>query len=68
MHCTAKQVFSKMDNLLHQKLWRWAKRRHPNKSQKWIKTSISIDTITKTGLLVFGKIGKKNPYLDIYRG
>ena len=37
MHCAAKQVFSKMDNLLHQKLWRWAKRRHPNKSQKWIK-------------------------------
>jgi RNA-directed DNA polymerase len=33
----AKQAYSRMDNLLFQALWRWAKRRHPNKSLEWIR-------------------------------
>lgn len=36
-HCVAKKVFNNLDHWLHQKLWRWAKRRHPNKSLKWVK-------------------------------
>jgi RNA-directed DNA polymerase len=30
------KIFSKMDHLLFQKLWVWAKRRHPKKGRKWI--------------------------------
>lgn len=30
------EIFSKMDHLLFQKLWVWAKRRHPKKGRKWI--------------------------------
>ena len=33
----AKQAYSRMDYLLFHALWRWAKRRHPNKSLDWIK-------------------------------
>ncbi|NES06556.1 MAG: RNA-dependent DNA polymerase, partial [Okeania sp. SIO2F4] len=33
----SKKVFSKMDKLLYNRLWRWASRRHPNKSAKWVK-------------------------------
>ncbi|NEQ73090.1 MAG: group II intron reverse transcriptase/maturase [Okeania sp. SIO2C9] len=33
----SKKVFSKMDSLLWKRLWRWASRRHPNKSAKWVK-------------------------------
>ncbi|EPH0299069.1 TPA: group II intron reverse transcriptase/maturase [Pseudomonas aeruginosa] len=33
----AKQTFSRMDNRVFLKLWRWAKRRHPNKSLDWIR-------------------------------
>ena len=33
----AKQAFSKVDYEVFQSLWRWAKRRHPNKSMQWIK-------------------------------
>ncbi|WP_248799940.1 group II intron reverse transcriptase/maturase, partial [Pseudomonas sp. MWU13-2105] len=33
----AKQTYSRMDNLLFHALWRWAKRRHPNKSLRWIR-------------------------------
>ena len=32
----SKEVFSRMDNLLFWKLFRWGKRRHPNKTGKWI--------------------------------
>ncbi|WP_293117871.1 group II intron reverse transcriptase/maturase [Okeania sp. SIO1I7] len=33
----SKEVFRKIDNLLWKRLWRWASRRHPNKSAKWVK-------------------------------
>jgi RNA-directed DNA polymerase len=33
----SKEVFSKIDNLLWKRLWRWASRRHPNKSATWVK-------------------------------
>lgn len=33
----AKQTFSKLDYLIHWRLWRWAKRRHPKKSATWIR-------------------------------
>nr|WP_307785910.1 group II intron reverse transcriptase/maturase [Okeania sp. KiyG1] len=33
----SKEIFSKIDNLLWIRLWRWVSRRHPNKSAKWVK-------------------------------
>lgn len=33
----AKQAFSRLDWLLHWRLWRWAKRRHPKKNADWIR-------------------------------
>ncbi|AKV07267.1 DNA polymerase [Pseudomonas fluorescens NCIMB 11764] len=33
----AKQAYSRMDNQIFHALWRWAKRRHPNKSLEWIR-------------------------------
>lgn len=35
-HVVSKTIFSKMDHWLWEKLWRWSKRRHPNKSRRWI--------------------------------
>jgi len=34
----AKETFSKIDYNTWEMLWRWAKRRHPNKSKSWIVT------------------------------
>lgn len=31
------ETFRKMDHLLFGALWRWSKRRHPNKGKRWIK-------------------------------
>jgi len=32
----SKEIFSKLDSIVWNMLWRWAKRRHPNKSKTWI--------------------------------
>lgn len=36
-HVVSKVTFKKMDHAIFQSLWRWAKRRHPNKSKEWIR-------------------------------
>lgn len=36
-HCAAKDTFAKVRHAQWQMLWSWAKRRHPNKSSKWVK-------------------------------
>lgn len=36
-HVCSKKTFNKIDHLLFMALWKWAKRRHPNKSVKWVK-------------------------------
>jgi RNA-directed DNA polymerase len=35
-HVVSKVPFAKMDHAIFQALWRWAKRRHPNKRPGWI--------------------------------
>ena len=34
---SAKQAYSRMEHLIFRKLWRWSKRRHPQKSAVWVK-------------------------------
>jgi RNA-directed DNA polymerase len=36
-HCAASRTFRKVRHAQWQMLWNWAKRRHPNKSKKWVK-------------------------------
>ena len=36
-HVCSKDTFSSVDWLIWPKVWRWAKRRHPNKRAEWIK-------------------------------
>lgn len=38
-HCNqvAKATFNKVDHFIWEQLWRWACRRHPNKSRRWVK-------------------------------
>ena len=33
----AKMAFNRMDHLIHRAIWRWAKRRHPNKRVDWVR-------------------------------
>jgi len=36
-HVVSKRTFSKIDKEIYQALWRWAKRRHPKKGNRWIR-------------------------------
>ena len=36
-HIVAKATFTKLDNYLFQLLWKWAVRRHPQKTRHWVK-------------------------------
>ena len=36
-HIVAKKTFGWIDFRIWQMLWRWARRRHPNKGEKWVK-------------------------------
>lgn len=33
----AKQAYTRMEHLVVKRLWRWSKRRHPNKGRDWVK-------------------------------
>jgi RNA-directed DNA polymerase len=35
-HGASKRTFERLDHDIHWQLWRWVKRRHPNKSAKWL--------------------------------
>jgi RNA-directed DNA polymerase len=48
--CSA-EIFSNMKNMMYQKLLKWAKRRHPNKSAKW--TVNKYWRIKETGKWIF---------------
>ena len=36
-HCIATRAFSRVDTELWRKLWRWCRRRHPQKGARWVK-------------------------------
>jgi len=36
-HICSKKIFGKVDHAIFKALWQWAKRRHPNKSKRWIR-------------------------------
>lgn len=36
-HVVSAKVFQSVDHAIFQSLWRWAKRRHPNKGVRWVK-------------------------------
>jgi RNA-directed DNA polymerase len=37
-HICSKETFGKVDHAIFKVLWHWAKRRHPNKSKRWIRS------------------------------
>ena len=52
----SKEIFIKTDNLLWKRLWRWASRRHPNKSATWVKKKyFSNVKVTRNWVLNDGK-------------
>ncbi len=45
----AKRTFARMDYLIFWALWRWARRRHPNKNSGWVKAKYFRNWVFATG-------------------
>jgi RNA-directed DNA polymerase len=58
----AKRIFSKLDNMVFKLLWKWAKRRHPNKSLRWVKKKY-FKSIDRRNWVFAAKIG--NMYYEL---
>jgi RNA-directed DNA polymerase len=56
----AKQTYAKLDHYLFRKLWKWAKRRHPNKNLKWIKKRYWHSTLFRNWIFSDGDRTLKN--------
>lgn len=54
-HC-AKQTYGKLDTYLFHKLWRWARRRHPNKNRKWTKKRYWHSTLFRNWIFSDGDL------------
>jgi len=55
----AKKTFAKLDHVIFYTLWRWAKRRHPNKPTKWIKNRYWKTTLFNKWIFSDGNIELK---------
>jgi RNA-directed DNA polymerase len=51
----ASRTFAKMDHLIFQALWRWAKRRHPAKGARWVKKRYFRSTASRDWLFATEK-------------
>lgn len=67
-HICARKVYEKVDHNIFQLLWRWSKRRHPNKGLRWIKKKYFNQI--KTRQWSFGTMIKKKDkkvYLELFQ-
>lgn len=58
-YAVSKQIFSKVDHLIFQKIWAWAKRRHPEKSITWIRKKY-YKKIGNRNWILFSQHSKKD--------
>jgi len=54
-HGVSSKVFQAVDHAIFQALWRWAKRRHPNKGVQWVKARY-FHTIDEHNWVFSGKV------------
>lgn len=48
-YAVSTETFSKLNNLIWKRLWRWAARRHPNQGHKWIAKKYFPDVDNRSG-------------------
>lgn len=65
-HVCSNQTFSYADHQVFKAIWRWARRRHPNKGAEWVKKKY-FTTIGKRQWIFFGKVkGPNNEYKQVH--
>lgn len=61
-HVCSKRTFSKVEHEIFKALWRWSKRRHPNKGIRWIKAKY-FRRDKRRDWIFFANIRKKNGFI-----
>jgi RNA-directed DNA polymerase len=51
----SKRIFKKLNHRMFNMIWRWSKRRHPNKSAKWIKNKYWMKKESRDWIFTDGK-------------
>jgi RNA-directed DNA polymerase len=64
-HVVSKVTFAKVGHAIFKALWRWAKRRHPNKSKQWIKERY-FKSITGKNWVFYGLLATKEGVVENY--
>lgn len=57
-HCVAKEIFSQVDSSIFGILWRWSRRRHPEKATSWVKKKY-FTRIGQRDWNFFSRVAKK---------
>ena len=63
-HSVAKQTFSYVDTSIFKALWKWSRRKHPNKSTKWVKNKYFTRSRLRDWLF-FTRVAKENLFLKV---
>jgi len=58
-HAVVKRIFGKIDSIIFGQLWHWAKRRHPKKSARWVRSK--FQTVGNDHWVFTGIDDKGNP-------
>lgn len=64
-HVVSKVTFARVGHAIFQALWRWAKRRHPNKSKQWVKERY-FTSINGKNWVFYGVIATKEGFVENY--
>lgn len=68
-HVCSKETYAYVDSQVFWAVWRWAKRRHPNKGPRWIRDKYFTDEQGRWNLstIAQGKNGKQQHRKSLYR-
>src|SRR5260370_11266228 len=64
-HVGSLVTFARIGHAIFQALWRWAKRRHPNKSKQWVKERY-FKSIKGQNWVFYGVIATKEGFVENY--
>jgi RNA-directed DNA polymerase len=62
-HVVSKKTFAYIDDQIFQALWRWCKRRHPNKNLVWMQKKYFRSQYTRNWVFSAPNINKKNSFI-----
>lgn len=65
-HVVSKDTFNDVDHAIFETLWQWAKRRHPNKGEKWVKDKYFFSIEDRKWVFSGKVMGKDGAIRDIH--